>query len=172
MGTSVILPAVRGTALASNLCSSFPHSDTSPASALSAECLRWTACLGLSGRQGQPFGPSAYAFSPVLKRIGSQRAASAPPVNSFLKLIGCQAQSIHCPQEHVSMTNLRGRVRAFPHSLPLRGRTTVMCRCGQIKCTCWIAIPRSISVSLLRVVASWDSSRGQHWFVLVIYFIF
>lgn len=135
-GTSVILPAVQGTALASNLCSSSPYSDTSPASALSPECLRWTACPGLNGRQGQPFGPSARAFPPALKRIGSQRAALARPENGFLELIGCQAQSIRCPQEHASMTNLRGRVRAFPHPLPLRKRTTVMCRCAQIKCTC------------------------------------
>lgn len=60
------------------------------------------------------------AFPPSLKRIGSQPAALAPQENGFLELIGCQAQSIRCPQEHVSMTNLRGRVRAFPHSLPLR----------------------------------------------------
>ncbi len=46
VGASVILSAVQGTALASNLCSSSPHSDTSQASALSTECLRLDGMVG------------------------------------------------------------------------------------------------------------------------------
>ncbi len=62
----------------------------------------------LTDAKGSRLDHQPSAFPPALKRIGSQRAALAPPENGFLELIGCQAQSIRCPQEHVSMTNLRG----------------------------------------------------------------
>lgn len=45
-GASVILSAVQGTALASNLCSSSPRSHTGRAPALSTECLRLDAMVG------------------------------------------------------------------------------------------------------------------------------
>lgn len=109
----------------------------------------------LTDARGSRLDHQPSAFPPALKRIGSQRAALAPPENGFLELIGCQAQSIRCPQEHVSMTNLRGRVRAFPHSLPLRERTTVMCRCGQIR---YILVKRQYKAS-----GHWQCSELLIW---------
>ena len=116
----------------------------------------------LTDARGSRLDHQPSAFPPALKRIGSQRAALAPPENGFLELIGCQAQSIRCPQEHVSMTNLRGRVRAFPHSLPLRERTTAMCRCGQIKC---ILVKRQYKAS-----GHWQCSELLIWGVF--YFLY
>lgn len=78
-------------------------------------------CLGiLTDTGGDHLDHQRGAFPPSLKCTESQPAALAPPEDGFLQLIGCQAQSARCPPEHVSMTNLSGRVRAFPHSLPLR----------------------------------------------------
>lgn len=79
-------------------------------------------CGVLTDTRGTHVDHQPSAFPPSLKHAGSQAVAQpalAPQENAFLELIGCQAQSIRCPQEHVSMTNLRARVRAFPHSLPL-----------------------------------------------------
>lgn len=45
-GASVILSAVQRTSLASNLCSSSPHSDTSRALVLSTECLKLDSIVG------------------------------------------------------------------------------------------------------------------------------
>lgn len=78
-------------------------------------------CFGiLTDTGGDHLDHQRGAFPPSLKCTESQPAALAPPEDGFLQLIGCQAQSARCPPEHVSMTNLSGRVRAFPHSLPLR----------------------------------------------------
>lgn len=76
----------------------------------------------LTERQGQPCAPSA---------AGLPTIAQAPPGHHGRKCVSSDWLAVRLNplaalRSHVSMTNLRGRVRAFPHSLPPRERNTWM----------------------------------------------
>lgn len=76
----------------------------------------------LTERRGQPCAPSTAALPTI---------AQAPPGHHGRKWVSSDWLAVRLNplaalRSHVSMTNLRGRVRAFPHSLPPRERNTWM----------------------------------------------
>lgn len=133
-GHSETLPAMHRTFIASNLRDLFiPYTIQRPEPGFRVTASSaFKALWDLNRHQGQPFGPSAQCLPTIAQVHWVTTNSLGTTENGFLQLIGCQAQSILCPQELVSMTNLSGRVRAFPHSL-LPRENNCLCRCGQIK---------------------------------------